>query len=659
MFDSYTTHTGDIIELPKAYCSQHQDAEAPSNIDGSSPLTIRASRTSPTLSNTERSTVPVRLTRISPSLNIPNRKSTVDPIAALVSGFTSPETNRRSSCGSTNPLIEIVGPDELPKRAPATPPRLPPQPSVEYLLSRKKQTGKRSLGKKGNIQSVANLTTVSMVYNQYGELVEERELHVSPKSEDLNVTQLLRVIRKAYHHELRDKVGKIITPRPDGKASVLVDDGIWKDRLSSWDFKHAPRSPKAQEDIPSETHSVAVYHGPPRVLEIGCGDGMWCFGFKKEQPDWFVEGVDDTNHWSCIDREIEPEDFMVPNPEADPAHLGDFFSLVHTSQKAPEFTLRDPNSLLAHSKPIPHNLYEFIRAREIFDRIESYKTFLDDIRSLLKPDGVVEFLEIDPRPRIFSGIQKKDENEKADRHKSIPQTDWTDNIADRFKNPLDAELATTVPGWTERVAERLKATMAPRDGVAAACLKSWFQGAGFWDVKQIVLPIPVGGNTRSGQLMKEYVLYQTELENCIPKLCEELPAVEISEIASGAYFMNLHIVTGRKPYEPRPGDLLIDGSRQEMTASKYHAMARHHDSKTSQWKRYDLQGKLTTMMQSLTTLTGAPTSLNESPTHLVYGGADTKDPFKSPPFVPEQQTPDEVRKKTSSSMMKAKQSRSE
>lgn len=72
---------------------------------------------------------------------------------------------------------------------------------------------------------------------------------------------------------------------------------------------------------------------------------------------------------------------MVPNAEANPAHLGDYFTLVHTSQNAPEFTMRNLNSLLAHSKPIPHNLYEFIRAREIFDRIESYKTFLDDIRS--------------------------------------------------------------------------------------------------------------------------------------------------------------------------------------------------------------------------------------------------------------------------------------
>lgn len=59
----------------------------------------------------------------------------------------------------------------------------------------------------------------------------------------------------------------------------------------------------------------------------------------------------------------------------------DYFSKVHSKQSTPEFTVRNINTLLAHSDPIPHNLYEFIRAREIFDRIESYKAFLEDARS--------------------------------------------------------------------------------------------------------------------------------------------------------------------------------------------------------------------------------------------------------------------------------------
>lgn len=44
----------------------------------------------------------------------------------------------------------------------------------------------------------------------------------------------------------------------------------------------------------------------------------------------------------------------------------------------------------------------------------------------------------------------------------------------------------------------------------------------FWDVKQFVLPIPVGGSTRSGKLIKEYILYQLELENSIPKVSNHM-----------------------------------------------------------------------------------------------------------------------------------------
>jgi hypothetical protein len=58
----------------------------------------------------------------------------------------------------------------------------------------------------------------------------------------------------------------------------------------------------------------------------------------------------------------------------------DYFSGMHSTQESPEFTMRNINSLLAHQNPMFHNVYEFIRAREIFDRVESYKTFLEDIR---------------------------------------------------------------------------------------------------------------------------------------------------------------------------------------------------------------------------------------------------------------------------------------
>ena len=36
-----------------------------------------------------------------------------------------------------------------------------------------------------------------------------------------------------------------------------------------------------------------------------------------------------------------------------------------------------------------------------------------------------------------------------------------------------------------------------------------------------------------------------------------------------------------------------------MTSSKYDAMAKLNDAKSNQWKRFDLDGKLTSMMKSL------------------------------------------------------------
>lgn len=57
----------------------------------------------------------------------------------------------------------------------------------------------------------------------------------------------------------------------------------------------------------------------------------------------------------------------------------DYFSRMHSTQESPEFTVRSINTLLTHETPMFQNAYEVIWAREIFDRVESYKTFLEEI----------------------------------------------------------------------------------------------------------------------------------------------------------------------------------------------------------------------------------------------------------------------------------------
>jgi len=268
-----------------------------------------------------------------------------------------------------------------------------------------------------------------------------------------------------------------------------------------------------------------------------------------------------------------------------------FFKHPSTKQLSPEFTVRNLNHLIAHENPIAHNVYDMVRGRDIFDRVENCKAFLDDVRLILQPNGVVEFLEIDPRPRLgFSGKQH------TEPHTSRPAQDWTDNIADRFLAPPDTGIATNVPGWMGRVTKRLEARTRPLEAIAAPNLKSWIQDAGFWDVKQHIWCMPIGGESRSGQLLQKLLLDQIVIEDEIPQLKNNLPKVEVEELKSGIYHINLHIVTGRKPATPRAGDLLADGSRQEMTDMKYEAMQRRVTSVANQWTRMENEASLEKMM---------------------------------------------------------------
>ncbi len=237
--------------------------------------------------------------------------------------------------------------------------------------------------------------------------------------------------------------------------------------------------------------------------------------------------------------------------------------------------------------------------------------------SILQPEGVVECIEFDYRPRVSLTRRRRSVNEG---HVSRPQTDWTDKIADRFKDPYDKQLAVMVPEWTKRVEERHKATLRPRDGVPAANLKSWLEGAGFWDVKQLVMRLPVGGDTPAGKLLLEFMRYQTDLENFVPlvslstvppaphihsrrlikviQLATELPQPNFNEIGFGKFYINMHIVSGRKPRDPRPGDMLKDGTRQGMSTNTFDRLKRADTSKGDQWNRAVLDARLVTMMKS-------------------------------------------------------------
>lgn len=131
-----------------------------------------------------------------------------------------------------------------------------------------------------------------------------------------------------------------------------------------------------------------------------------------------------------------------------------------------------------------------------FQWVESFKAFMDDVRlyfpftlpitvalltanRILQPDGVLEFIEVDWRPRY--PLEGPVHELISQDHRSIESIGWTNNISDRHKVPEDSEMAKDVPGWNTRVEMRLKAALRPQDGVPAAKLKQWIQSAGYVD----------------------------------------------------------------------------------------------------------------------------------------------------------------------------------
>lgn len=101
--------------------------------------------------------------------------------------------------------------------------------------------------------------------------------------------------------QFRNKMAKVIECQMEERTHPSQDEnskpmGPPIRSLSSWDYADFPMSPNVETP---EHQTTLVYSGPPRVLEIGCGNGAWCFASKERHPEWIIEGVDDADHWSA------------------------------------------------------------------------------------------------------------------------------------------------------------------------------------------------------------------------------------------------------------------------------------------------------------------------------------------------------------------------
>jgi|ERR1700733_15847468 hypothetical protein len=95
-------------------------------------------------------------------------------------------------------------------------------------------------------------------------------------------------------------MGDVLAAQLDGNSPF--DDGhlTLSGRLMSWELKTIAAKQYPVTNTMGGGFKVAVYDGPPRILDIGCDGGKWCFALKKQHPDWIVEGVDDDKHWALF-----------------------------------------------------------------------------------------------------------------------------------------------------------------------------------------------------------------------------------------------------------------------------------------------------------------------------------------------------------------------
>lgn len=101
---------------------------------------------------------------------------------------------RSSSCCGSSPLIKIVTVDELQQLTTKMfQPKIPEVAVAEIVTT---------VPSHQSSESISKFVKVVMSYNEWGELVDERNLHQPAKSEDLTVTQIIRSIKKSYHHDV-------------------------------------------------------------------------------------------------------------------------------------------------------------------------------------------------------------------------------------------------------------------------------------------------------------------------------------------------------------------------------------------------------------------------------------------------------------------------
>lgn len=179
MFGLFTTHTGKMIILPLRTNADTKPSDRPAD----------------TPSGDCELANPFDNSLTSQSLQVDGSKGDQESTGQQLRQVAG------VSCVSTSPPVEIVSRKDLPNH-PVTP-----------VYQHRSISLPATPGPISKCKADSSLIRVNFVYNEYGELVDEALIRQHQTTDQLTVTQILRLIKKQYHHEVS------CTPIRDNRTS--------------------------------------------------------------------------------------------------------------------------------------------------------------------------------------------------------------------------------------------------------------------------------------------------------------------------------------------------------------------------------------------------------------------------------------------------------
>ncbi|KAH0541982.1 hypothetical protein FGG08_003614 [Glutinoglossum americanum] len=314
----------------------------------------------------------------------------------------------------------------------------------------------------------------------------------------------------------------------------LVMHEIITDLLDGKLYYADPASPEQTQDASSDGEAIGHGDSPPRalrVLEVFCGDGVWCNQLLLKHPNWTIEGIDRVASpvWGQLARmtdflsTVSLEDTPISGKGAKNEKAKVEAEAPNTNKpRFAVFPVPSVDRLL-----VPIQTYDFIRGRDIFATTSEWKLTLDNLHKILKLDGLIELIELDPRPHSLRarGFLELTEGALKVPYGRNAAAIFPEILDDRLKEAIDPDLLQESSPWMNHVLRHLGYSSMPEQ-IYATELKSRVEASGFCQVREEIIKIPVGDwmegpKFKATITYKEYDLILGDMMFCAANLLKE------------------------------------------------------------------------------------------------------------------------------------------